>query len=683
MMKKFISILLITTLVLTFIIPCCVKAYSFNLDVSIKSPSNSVISEGDTVELQFKLMNIDMGELGMNTLEAYLEYDKNVFEHLTDDDVEGRGNWSIEINKEEGNESEGHMLLSTMAGGVTTDKVIGVVTFTVKSNLSDSVKANAKPFKIRGIQGCVGNELIDETDKSISYTFEGGSTPTEETVTVTPTSASINVNETVQLRAESSKNATITWTSSNTSVATVNSSGLVVGKSAGTAVITATGESKSATCTVTVLPKVDPGVSDETINMVKTTASVKVGETIGLAATSSKGATITWTSSNSSIATVSSTGVVTGVSVGTTTITARGESATATCQVTVYPKDSDDPDDPNNPDDPNLPEGDWTDFSSAKYELKKFGTSQASIEISGVTPKEDHNYYYMVSNNSNMPTASATELSANYWKLEYNSEKGIFVCKDYNEIAKFVELNQDVYISILEQTENSEEKYVTYGNKLTKYSEPKYSDGFFATFMSNKATQIVTTFTHNSNANRNIEIKVGKITDYSILKKIKNQDSSGFADLLKYAKSNSGIYDQTTSASQDVYTISYNTADGKSVIDLSKIDDGSYYFLYVKADDENGKYINQEAVTFALSKAYPTLTEGSWSLMFYGAEDFKWADFVDAAEDGKDGGKDDGKKEADKEIPQTGTNEMILVAIFGGLTISAVGAFIGYRKNRI
>ncbi len=49
--------------------------------------------------------------------------------------------------------------------------------------------------------------------------------------------------------------------------------------------------------------------------------------------------------------------------------------------------------------------------------------------------------------------------------------------------------------------------------------------------MTYDADQIVTTFTHASENDRKIEIKVGKITDKTILNKLKNNDSSGFSDL--------------------------------------------------------------------------------------------------------------------------------------------------------
>lgn len=68
----------------------------------------------------------------------------------------------------------------------------------------------------------------------------------DENVTISKTSASITVDETIQLTATSSTSSGITWTSSNSSIATVSSDGLVTGIKEGTAVITAKGSEKKS-----------------------------------------------------------------------------------------------------------------------------------------------------------------------------------------------------------------------------------------------------------------------------------------------------------------------------------------------------------------------------------------------------------------------------------------------------
>ena len=129
----------------------------------------------------------------------------------------------------------------------------------------------------------------------------------------------------------------ITWNSSNTTVATISSDGIVTAKSIGISDITATTyNGKSAKCTVTVLQPVTA------IALSDATATLWVGKTKTLTATltptTASNTAIEWSSSNTNVAKVSSKGVVTAKGKGTCTITCKatdGYGAMATCSVTV------------------------------------------------------------------------------------------------------------------------------------------------------------------------------------------------------------------------------------------------------------------------------------------------------------------------------------------------------------
>ncbi len=131
----------------------------------------------------------------------------------------------------------------------------------------------------------------------------------------------------------------VTWSSTNTAVATITSAGVVTGVSAGVTTIRATVDNKSGTATVTVS---SPAVS--TVQITPSPLSVSVGTTGTLTATlrSASGAVLTgrsviWTSTATSIATVSQAGVVTGVAVGTSTVIAASEGKQQSVTVTVTP----------------------------------------------------------------------------------------------------------------------------------------------------------------------------------------------------------------------------------------------------------------------------------------------------------------------------------------------------------
>ena len=127
---------------------------------------------------------------------------------------------------------------------------------------------------------------------------------------------------------------TVTWTTSNSSVATV-SNGVVTAVGKGTAIITAQVGEFTATCTVTVS---DP-VALTGISLDKTTMELESGSSDTLTVTynptnTTDDTTVTWTSSNASVATVNG-GTVKAVGEGTATITAKVGNFTATCTVTV------------------------------------------------------------------------------------------------------------------------------------------------------------------------------------------------------------------------------------------------------------------------------------------------------------------------------------------------------------
>jgi uncharacterized protein YjdB len=168
------------------------------------------------------------------------------------------------------------------------------------------------------------------------------------TVAVSPATASVAVGQTVQLAATPQDTGgnplsgrVVTWASTNPGVAMVNGSGLVSGVAVGTAAVTAACEGQSGTVaiTVTVAPVASVAVSPAS-------ASLMAGQTVQLTATPEDangsaltGRAVTWANSAAAVATVSASGLVTGVAAGTATVTAtsEGKSGTATVVVTGVP----------------------------------------------------------------------------------------------------------------------------------------------------------------------------------------------------------------------------------------------------------------------------------------------------------------------------------------------------------
>lgn len=306
----------------------------------------------------------------------------------------------------------------------------------------------------------------------------------------------------------------------------------------------------------------------------------------------------------------------------------------------------------------------WGDFSKAEITLSKDGNYGACIEISKIVTNDNNSYYMYISNNADTNYQDIEKNKEDVIYLHIDKEKNKCIVKD-GKIAEKIELNQDLYCTIVEkQIKTGVEKIVLSPKKLLKFDEAKNYDAFFATYMSYDSTQIITTFTHHEKNTRKLQIKIGKITDNQILKKIQEKNESGFSDLMNYAKlQNNSLYDNVSIVENNSNGIRHVSSEEAKVIQLKGLENKEYYYLYVKADDENGKYIYNEAVTLAQSS---TFENGNWYLFFYGTNDFKWKEF----------GTTD-PTTAGSKYPNTGK-----IAIGTGI-VSLIGAtYVFHRKNK-
>lgn len=191
--------------------------------------------------------------------------------------------------------------------------------------------------------------------------YDTGAKEAPTAITLNKSSETLNVNGTVQLSVSSVTPADadnrVNWSTNNSIVVAVSSSGLVTAKAAGTAVITATSVKDAnvkAVCNITVqssgggdTPTPTPSdVNVTNVTLDKTSADMIMGDTLQLTATvapdNATNKNVRWSTSNSFIATVSDTGLVSAVSVGTVTITVTtlDGGKTATCNIVIIKKGS-------------------------------------------------------------------------------------------------------------------------------------------------------------------------------------------------------------------------------------------------------------------------------------------------------------------------------------------------------
>ena len=146
---------------------------------------------------------------------------------------------------------------------------------------------------------------------------------------------SLMVGETQQLTATVTPENVVPaeWSSSDTTVVTVNEAGLVTAVAVGKAVVTASAEGFSADCQVTV-----SDIPVESVTLYTNEQSLNYGESFELKATvlpANAPQTVLWTSSDEKVATVDEKGVITAVGYGEATITATAGDKTATCLISI------------------------------------------------------------------------------------------------------------------------------------------------------------------------------------------------------------------------------------------------------------------------------------------------------------------------------------------------------------
>lgn len=278
-----------------------------------------------------------------------------------------------------GNNADSAKEITVSIGTNATSKITDIVSGTSYDVKDGKVKVNIPAYRGVILASDVKSVSVDEAALAPAYDssyVEEVKTPAT-TIALDKTTASLKEGEKVNLSAtvgpENVTSKVVIWSSSDESIATVADDGTVTAVKAGDVTITAKaayGKNVTATCDIKVAeaekpqptPEPEPQptpqkVAATTITLDKTTANLKEGETVELKATvgpeNATDKSVTWTSSDESVATVSKDGKVTAVKAGSVKITATavsGKNVTAACDITVTQAEVKKPAQ-NNPDD--------------------------------------------------------------------------------------------------------------------------------------------------------------------------------------------------------------------------------------------------------------------------------------------------------------------------------------------
>ena len=222
-----------------------------------------------------------------------------------------------------------------------TDKAL---TWTSSNEAIATVSANGEVKAVKEGNAVITVKASNGVCATCKVTVESGIIVVTS-VTLDKTSLEMTEGEAAVLKATvnpaDATDKTLTWTSSDSSVATVSATGEVKALKAGTTNITvSSANGKTATCKVTVAARIIEVVS---VSLDKTSLDMTEGDTATLTVTvnpsDATDRTLTWTSSDASVASVSAIGEVKALKAGTATITvSTANGKTATCIVTVEPK---------------------------------------------------------------------------------------------------------------------------------------------------------------------------------------------------------------------------------------------------------------------------------------------------------------------------------------------------------
>lgn len=352
--KKSLAILIIAVLLSSLMPNLISNAAEAVLSINGSANSEKSVNVGDIVEVKLTINDLpsDIKQLALG-----LQFDPECLEPVYEaDQVEDGSVYydgvsdliSSGINNAE--YTLGADKIAIAVGSISATKLNTsgtVATFQFKLLKNPGVSGTVvKPINVKYSEGKSDSEEIEIATPNCSITIKGIVPMTDLSVEyVTDT---LNVGGTVQMKVsklpvDTTDTSAITYISSNPSVATVNSNGLVTAVSNGSARITAKCTSQNGTEYVKECANITVQTPLTSVNLNKTSVTLHKSAELQLVPATNENVSghveYTWTSSNESVATVDNTGKVKALGVGSTTITVTAtdgtKTVTNTCEITV------------------------------------------------------------------------------------------------------------------------------------------------------------------------------------------------------------------------------------------------------------------------------------------------------------------------------------------------------------
>lgn len=307
----------------------------------------------------------------------------------------------------------------------------------------------------------------------------------------------------------------------------------------------------------------------------------------------------------------------------------------------------------------------WTDFSKATFEWGDYTETDhrtPTLTIQNVDlNKENHYYYVHISHDKNEIPDLNTILDANngYWNIIKSDGKISSAV-----LNKYLETNGDIYIWVAE-VQNREQKIVLNAKKVNRLEQLPLTKRIVLYFGDSLAGGI---FCYEpTDIQRKVNIKLGKMTDSTILKDIKNNKANAMENLLNYAKKAEAIFEST-----------YTLGTSPHVPENIGIKDKEYYFVYLELEDENGKYYPVEDVELYQA----SISGNNVKLLNHTDRDFIYSVSDDDEPNINTGNNKNNVKDntiATGKIPQTGSSITIISTI---IVLAVIFSFVAFKITK-
>ncbi len=241
----------------------------------------------------------------------------------------------------------------------------------------------------------------------------------------------------------------------------------------------------------------------------------------------------------------------------------------------------------------------WTDASKAKININ----DSNYLKIENVAEINSHRYYTFITNTETQP-----KLELENGRIQNATQESLGDIR----LSGIFEKTGDIYLYVCEEQINYESGEIEHkfllSSKIERPAQKNLGSRMKAFFFSDYTSTFL--YEPNDMNDRNINLKIGKITDTSILLSIKNNEKNALSKLLSYAKS-----------AESIYTGKVALGRSETITKNINIEHEVYYYVYMVLDDENGTYYPVEDVSLYQGLVGETVGK---NLFDYLDNQFKW-----------------------------------------------------------